>query len=178
MRSNQLSFESLKKPKDAFGGSQFATKNPKTKRPLHSKFPVHVVLKGRKGGLRNPKVFNNINEAVAKANKKYGHRMYDYANAGDHIHASLKLSHINNWSAYIRELTSEIVRILRSAGMLGPKEKFFLYRPFTRIVRGWKKAFENLRHYIHLNNVEVEQCLTRADARWMINFRYEFMSDA
>jgi len=178
VRNTQFTFKGFEKPKDAFGGSQFATRNPKTKRPLHSKFPLHLVLRGKKGGLRNPIVFNRINAAIVTANKKYGHRMYDYANAGNHIHASLKLSRIQNWPAYIRELTSEIVKILRAAGLLGPNEKFFLYRPFTRIVRGWRKAYLALKEYIQLNAFEVENGLSREEARRLRAFRRQFMSDA
>jgi len=169
-RNKQLSFSGLEKPDDAFGGSQFATRNPKTKRPLHSKVPIHMVLRARKGGLRNPKVFNLVNNAIARANKKYGHRMYDYSNNGNHLHASLKLSHVRNWPAYIREVTSEIVQILRRAGLLTAKEKFWLYRPFTRIVRGWKKAFQALREYIQINQLEAENIVTRDEVRWMRKF--------
>jgi len=168
--NKQLTFDGLKTPNDAFGGSQFANCNPKTKRPLHSKFPMHVILKGRKGILRNPKVYVKVNAAFTKLNQKYGHRMYDYSNNGNHIHASLKLSNIHNWTAYIRELSSAIVRVLRAAKLLDPNEKFWLYRPYTRIVRGWKKAFLALKQYIRLNKLEAEYHLTRDEAQWVRQF--------
>jgi len=176
MAKKQFTFDGLDQPCDAFGGSEFATKNPKTKRPLHSKFPLHLVLKGRKGGLLSPKVHIKINEVVVRMNRKYGHRMYDYSNNGNHIHASLKLSRIQNWSAYIRELTSKIVQILREAGLLAAQEKYWIGHPFTRIVRSWRKGFQDLRNYIQLNAFEVQYKVSRKDAISMREFEKTMFS--
>jgi len=148
----------------AFGGSQFATKNPKTRRPVHARLPMHVVLKARKGGLRTLKTFSAVNAAVVRINQKYGHRMYDYSNNGNHLHISLKLSCVDKWAAYIRELTSEIVRILRRAGLLATSEKYWLGRPFTRVLQNWGRAFAVLRNYIQLNEFEAFHRVTRQEA--------------
>jgi len=104
--------------------------------------------------------------------------MYAYSNNGNHLHAAMKLSQVRNWPAYIRELTSEIVKLLKTAGLLGAREKFFLGRPFTRIVRGWKKAYQALIEYIHINNLEADNVVTREQVRWMREFQRQFVTDS
>src|ERR1700722_20299306 len=106
-RQKQLSFEgkSFEKPKSYFGGAYLKDHNPKTKRPLSSKFAIHLVLRSKQRGMRNSTVFGRVNKTVSKTCKKYGVRLYDFANVGDHLHLLLRLRHILDWAAFIRELT-------------------------------------------------------------------------
>lgn len=51
-RSKQLEFAGpgMKKPDVRFGGSLLGKSNPKRKRPLDSKRPIHLVLRANQGG--------------------------------------------------------------------------------------------------------------------------------
>src|SRR6202142_2061365 len=123
-RTKQLEFEGLAKPGASFGGGLLKKGNPKTKRPLESKLPIHLVLRANRGGMRNPKAFTPVTEAVYKTAKKYGIKVYEYANVGNHLHLLIKLPHIRRWAPFIRELTGKIA--LKMGG-----QNFWKQRPFT-----------------------------------------------
>lgn len=156
-RKGQQGFsgEGLVKPNDCFGGSLLKNSNAKVKRPLDSKFPIHLVLRAQRSCLRKPKAFAVVNEIVRETAKKYGVKLYRYANVGNHLHLLLRLARRERWNAFIRELTGQI------AQTVGEKKGFWLYRPFTRVVRGWQKAYKIAKEYIYLNELEAEKCISR-----------------
>ncbi len=157
-RSKQLEFEGLAKPKATFGGSLLKNSHAKTKRPLESKLPIHLVLRANRGGMRSPKSFQAVNEMVYGTARKYGVKVYEYANVGNHLHLLIKLPHIRRWLAFIRELTGKIA--LKMGG-----RKFWKQRPFTRIVAGWKRAYRIAKQYVHLNTLEAEGFISRKETK-------------
>jgi REP element-mobilizing transposase RayT len=169
-RPKQLEFQgsAFEKPKDWFGGAYLKGNHAKCKRPLESKFAVHVVLRATESGLRKPAVYHHVNLAVTRACKKYGVKLYEYANVGNHLHLLIKLPHVRAWKAFIREITGRIAQIAR--GLKGRQKsaaKFWRHRPFTRIVRGWKRAYRLAKDYILLNQLEGEGLISRAEnLRW------------
>jgi REP element-mobilizing transposase RayT len=161
-RLAQLSFtgKGLKKPSDKFGGSLLKG-NPKTARPVDSKLPLHLVLRARESTMRLPKNFGQISRIIRAVAHKYGVRIYECANVGNHIHMVIRISDRKAWSAFIRELTGGIAQIART---LRPG-RFWIYRPFTRIIRSWKKAFRSARDYVYLNQLEAEGHIRRSQIR-------------
>jgi len=145
-RQKQGTFDGLHAPKDVFGGS-LLTSHPKTKRPLDSKLPTHLVLRAVRGTMRNPKNYLKVNQIVKNACAKYGVRLYEYANVGNHLHLLIKLRNRGSWAGFIREITGRIAQLTQTQ---------WLYRPFTRIVRGWKKAYRRVQQYVRLNLGEAE----------------------
>ena len=69
--AKQTSFEGkgFDKPGDCFGGSLLKGNNPKTKRPLESKLPIHLVLRAKNGTMRLPKTFKLVNDIVGEISK-------------------------------------------------------------------------------------------------------------
>src|SRR5579884_4087746 len=132
----------------AFGGSLLKG-NPKTKRPLAAKLPLHLVLRGNKGGLRSPYKHAKVDEIVYKTAAKYGIRVYEYANVGNHLHILLKLPHRRAWAPFIREVASRIVRLMKAFGF-----KWLHRRPFTRVVASWRKAYAAAKRYVRINAKE------------------------
>ena len=165
MKQQAFKGKGLEKPKDTFGGAQFAKSNPKTKRPLESKLPIHVVLRANQGGLRNPHIFAKVNEQVEEIAKKHGVTIYEWANVGNHIHFVLKLRSLKSWSAYIRELTGRLALLMKTTKLAPRDKKFWRHRPFTRIVRSWKKPFRDAMEYVHLNWLEAERFISRKDTK-------------
>lgn len=151
-----LTGKGLKKPTDAFGGSLLKG-NPKGARPLDSKMPLHLVLRARESTMRLPKFFGRINRVIDKTADKYGVRIYESANVGNHIHLVIKISDRKTWSAFIRELTGGIAQIAKS----NKPGRFWIHRPFTRVIRSWKKAFRAALDYVHLNRLEAEGHIRR-----------------
>ena len=138
----------------AFGGSLLKG-NPKVARPLSVKNPIHLVLRADKSRFRLPKNFARANECLEKTAKKHGVRIYSYANVGNHFHIVLRILNRRQWAAFIRELTS---RLAYMAQIKWPK------RPYTRIVAGWRRAYQALKKYIRLNQLEAEGLITRLQA--------------
>lgn len=105
-RTIQQEFEGLgfKKPNAEFGGSLLKG-NPKTKRPLDSKLPIHLVLRARRSNLRLPKTFGLVHDTLMQIAQKHGVIIYRYANVGNHLHIVLRLASVRGWAAFIRELT-------------------------------------------------------------------------
>lgn len=166
-RKGQQSFigEGLANPGDCFGGSLLKNSNAKTKRPLDSKFPIHLVLRARHSRMRQPQHFALVNEIVRESAKKYGVKLYRYANVGNHLHLLLKLLRRERWNAFIRELTGRIAQVVQeSAG-------FWLYRPYTRVVRGWQKAYHSAKDYIFLNELEAEGRISRPQVKTLKDLR-------
>ena len=89
-------------------------------------------------------------------------RVYEYANCGNHLHALVRIPRRSRWSAFIRELTG---RIARRTGVR------WMHRPFTRVVNGWRKAYRAVKAYVQLNRLELDEGLSRADARELQNLR-------
>ena len=171
MKQQSFRGKGLEKPKDTFGGNQFAKSNPKTKRPLESKFPLHVVLRANQGGLRLPKIYAEVNDLVVEIAKKHGITIYEWANVGNHIHMVVKLRSVTRWSAYIRELTGGIALKMKKAKIARTDQKFWKQRPFTRIVRSWQKAFRDAKEYVHLNWLEAERFISRGDTKTLKDLR-------
>ena len=150
-RHKQSTLKGLHAPKDAFGGA-LLTSHPKTKRPLDSKLPTHLVLRATKSTMRRPQNFLKVNQIVKKACSKHGVRLYEYANVGNHLHLLIKLRSRTSWAAFIREVTGRIAQLTQIK---------WLNRPFTRIVRGWKNAYYIAKGYVQLNELEAEGLLRR-----------------
>ncbi|MGE0527386.1 MAG: transposase [Bdellovibrionales bacterium] len=139
--------------------------NAKRARPLDSKLPLHVVLRANQGGMRLPKTYATVCALIASTARKYGVRIYEQANVGNHIHLLMRMGKVWQWAAFIRELTGRIALAVRSADVLPKGGKFWKYRPFTRIVQGWGKAFKTVKEYVYLNQLEAEGFISRKETK-------------
>lgn len=166
MRRKQLEFNILKRPKDEFGGS-LLTSHPKGRRPLASKLPIHLTLRAKKSVLRLPRVYGAIELTLTDVAKKYGVKIYKHANVGNHLHLAIKLRQVSDWAGFIRELTGRIALLCRRFVTDG----LWMYRPHTRIVRGWRKAYRIVLDYIELNQLEGEGQISRRQVKTLADLR-------
>lgn len=156
--------------KDCFGGALLKG-NPKGKRPLHSKLPIHLTLRASKSVLRLPGTFGKVQLIINQVGARHGVKIYRQANVGNHLHLAIKIPHVRRWAAFIRELTGRLGLAVRDR--LGG-QKLWLFRPHTRIVRGWRKAFRILKEYIELNCLEAEGVISRKEVRSLKEYRQLF----
>jgi hypothetical protein len=180
MRKNpQLEFEGagFQKPKDCFGGALLKNSNAKVARPLDSKFAIHLTLRSSIGGMRRPKIFGRVNELVERTNHKYCVIMYRFANVGNHLHLLIKISRRRLWAPYIRELAGRIAQEVQGLKGLAKGAGFWEYRPFTRIVRGWRKAFQTAKDYVELNRLEAEGFISRQETKTLKDLRAIWADD-
>jgi REP element-mobilizing transposase RayT len=161
-RVKQLSFlgVGLDKPRVEFGGDLLKNSNAKTQRPLDSKLPVHLVLRSKQSIMRLPKNLLFVNSTIEKVCKKHGVRLYEFANVGNHLHLLIKIPKRSTWAAFIRELTGRIAYKLKLKW-----DKL----PFTRLVAGWRKAYQIAKDYVVINGMEASGYATREQIRFIRN---------
>src|ERR1039458_2032083 len=155
----QLAFELLgKKGFDAFGGTLMKKAKYRTFRPLESKRPIHLVMRSSiaRGDwsmryFRNKTVVDNLVKVISR---RYAVRILEYSNNGNHLHLLIRVSNRRAYQAFIRVLTAAIALKVTGANKLKKlKRRFWDFRPFTRIVRGYR-AYKIARDYVILNALE------------------------
>lgn len=159
MKPKQLRL--LKNEPLAHGGILRNSRNGRFARPLDTKNTMHLVLRSSKAtkdwSFKRPKNERKITEIVAKFSVKYGIKIISMANVGNHLHFQIKLSNRFGYRPFIRAVTSAIAMKItgfnRWTAQEKEKLKFWDYRPFTRVVLGFK-AFLKLKDYIQINEIE------------------------
>ena len=169
----QLEFQKTKshwQHRFAHGGTLRKKRKGRRQRPLSSREPLHLVFKARKDrvrqGLRTPKRFQLIHELSRKYAKKFFVKVEQMSIQSDHLHLSIRATRRSNFQSFFRVLAGQIAQRFEREGLLSlwvvtgtqkpqkPKPKgLWLYRPFTRVIRGYK-AYQTLRNYIQLNEKE------------------------
>ncbi len=152
-KQQSFSFFQKKLPK-TFGGQLLEGKR-KSKRPLSVKSPLHLVIKSEKakGNMSFMNHQTAIARAISAASKKWNITICDKAVNFSHIHFVIRIKSESDYRAWIRELTSEIVRLISAKA--GVKlNQFFTLRPWTRILH-WGRDFKNAMEYLVLNQMEV-----------------------
>jgi len=166
----------LKSENKSYGGELLKTRKGRSySRPLSTKETIHLVLRSTKAkGVWSFRYGNNpskIRSIAEKFSQKYGVKILSLANVGNHLHFQIKLSNRYAYKPFIRALTASIAMTITQTSRWKPLKKepsdrFWDYRPFTRIVQGLR-AFLNLRDYIRINQLEGFGC-TREQARFIL----------
>jgi REP element-mobilizing transposase RayT len=172
-RNPQLSL--LKKEPSSFGGELFKTRKGRARpRPLAVRDSMHLVLRSSKAkgewSFRRPENTEKIKARVDRFSKKYGVRILSLANVGNHLHFHLQLTNRHAYKPFIRALTSSIAMAISGLSRWRKKEKpsdrFWDYRPFSRVVQSWR-GFLQMRDYIKLNQLE-GLGVPRGEARFLV----------
>ncbi len=145
----QASFSFIKDYRKEFGGSLLEGKR-KTKRPLSTKHPLHLILKSSYSGVFAPGNIS-LEKLIRSQAKKFGLKIYDLALNWSHIHFILKIESRKDYNKFIRSLTAILAKRIRK---LKPHlEVIFELRPFTRII-SWGRDFKRVLEYAILNQME------------------------
>lgn len=127
-----------------FGGELLRGKR-KSQRPLSTRRPIHLVLRGdirRSGSLRRHQSF--VEKTIKKFATQFRLKIYKLAVNSNHCHALIKISQREDYKNFVRAV----------AGALAKKTKIkWVVRPFTRLV-GWGRDFTNACAYILKNELE------------------------
>ena len=155
----QLSFENLdKKGSDAFGGTLMKKAKGRTFRPLESKRPIHLVMRSSVAksdwSMRYISNKSKIDGLVQKIARRYSVRLLEYSNNGNHLHLLIRISNRRAYQSFIRVLTAAIALKITGASKIKKlKRRFWDFRPFSRIVRGYR-GYKIARDYVVLNALE------------------------
>ncbi len=166
-RKSQLSF--FEEMKRFFGGRLLHGRRRRA-RPLSKKEAMHTVL--RSSWAVGPHSFlkkqnkNAIKAIIYAVAKKYGVKVYRLSIQGNHIHFVIRLTNRPLYNAFIRVLTSQIAshvmdhrsfdefrRNLATTEIQGLGQRFWQFRPFTRIL-AWGRDFKTCCAYVLQNTLE------------------------
>jgi REP element-mobilizing transposase RayT len=100
-------------------GGELSRGKRKTFRPIDPKQALHVVLRSSKArgkfSMLHPKHCNAIEKYVHKAAKRWGVRVYRFANVGNHLHLLIKVPSRSGWKSFSREIAGGIAQIVTGA---------------------------------------------------------------
>ncbi len=130
----------------------------KTKRPFHSKKPMHLVLRSSRavghfsmGSIGNKKWVKATIEKYAALCEV---TIYKYSNNGNHLHLAIRAKDHELFKKFLRTITGLIARYVMKAKKGTPaKGKFWDGLAFTRIAE-WGKAYKTLKGYVIQNLLE------------------------
>jgi putative transposase len=135
-------------------------KNRAYARPISTKQTMHLVLRSSLAidakSFRAPQNEKAIQKIIEKFSLKYGIRILSLANVGTHLHFHMKIARRAGYLCFIRAVTAAIAMHVTGKNRWTAKtskQKFWDYRPFTRIVNGFR-ALLNLQDYIQINQLE------------------------
>ena len=157
-----------------YGGTYRNSRKGRRARPISCKDTMHLILKSSRAvgpwSFRAPQNKQKVIGLLEKFAVKNGVKIHSIANAENHLHVHIRLTTRHTYRAFIRGVTSAIAMAITGASRWNKiKEKFWDYRPFTRVVKGWK-AFLSLRDYIHVNQIE-NAGASRREARSIVAWR-------
>lgn len=141
-----------------FGGAHLKKSNPHFRRPLAVKRPIHLVMRSTMAtkdlSFLHPLRAKRIELVVRKQAQRFGVRVYQHANAGNHLHLLIKTHCREAFRSFIRAISGIIARVttgIEKGALLG--KRFWDARPFTRIVE-WGWEYKNVCAYVLQNTLE------------------------
>jgi REP element-mobilizing transposase RayT len=151
-------------------GGELSLNKRKSFRPIDPKQALHVVLRSSKArgelSLLHPKHCNSIHRFVQKSARRWGIRVYRFANVGNHIHLLIQVPTREAWKRFAKELSGGIAQIVtgaqkgsslaRSKDNAIPesaKRGFWDHLLFTRIV-SFGRDFTQMGRYLIKNLFE------------------------
>ncbi|MEQ1876462.1 MAG: transposase [Bdellovibrionia bacterium] len=180
MKSKQLT---LGQPEDDFkeywnntkrkfhGGSHSKGKR-KTARPLDRKKPIHLVMSAKnaraKLSMMSPLNERKVEAIVYEYADKFGVRVHDFANGGNHLHLNVTIPNREQFQKFLRTVSGLIARHILKAKKGQPKGKFWTSLAFTRVA-DWGRQLWNLKTYIFKNVLEASGAIPydRENIKWI-----------
>lgn len=158
----------------SYGGVLLNTrKGRQSGTPLATKNTMHLILRSSKAigdlSFKKQKHSQNIKRIISQFSAKYGIKIISFANVGNHLHMHLKLSKLQGYKPFIRAVTAAIAMSVTGLNRWNKntkKEKFWDYRPFTRVIIGLR-ALLIMKDYLEINQLE-GLGLPRKNARFLI----------
>lgn len=150
----------LSKHKMHYGGALLKTRAGRAHgRPIDTRNTMHMVLRSSKAvdeySFRKPGHARKIKNIINKFSSKYGIQVHSWANVGNHLHFHIRIKNRNTYKPFVRAITSAIAMAVSGVSRWKPSPigKFWDYRPFTRVIVGFRGLL-NIRDYIEINKYE------------------------
>jgi hypothetical protein len=131
----------------------------KLERPLSTKQWIHLVLKSDKAkgsmSFLNPKHKIYVEKTLRAKARKFGVKIADQANVGNHIHLKIRIHSRETFQQFLKSVTTLIARKVTGARKGKPFGRFWQDLAFTRVLKSYVEEL-NLRGYFHANLVEAD----------------------
>lgn len=144
-------------------GGELARGRRKRARPLDPKQAMHLVLRSSqakgKWSLLHPQHCNAVETELARTAKKWGVRVYRFANVGNHLHLLLQPRSRRAFQGFLREFSGKIaMRVTGAVKSRGLAENaggrhFWDHLAFTRIVK-FGRDYDGVAKYLIKNLFE------------------------
>ncbi len=171
-RQSQTNFDIKKwNLKESHGGVLRRLRRGRGSRPLSSRDPLHIVFKVDRRRLRTRSLRTHRNfQMIMDIHRQYGRRFFvkieQISVQGDHIHVLIRATKRTQALNFFRVVSGQIAQRFELTDKLLPgavtdtqagKRRrgvaLWRYRPFTRLVKGWR-SYRTVRNYIQLNEKE------------------------
>jgi REP element-mobilizing transposase RayT len=127
----------------------------KLERPVSVRRPMHVVLTSQRArgtwSLRRHE--RAVREALRAMARRFGIRIYDFANVGTHLHLLVRARRRESFQAFLRSFAGLVARRVTGARRGRPSGRFFDAIAWSRVV-GWGRDYLGVRHYVFRNAIE------------------------
>lgn len=132
----------------------------KLERPLSSRKWIHLVLKSDQAKGRfsflNPKNSQSIKQILKRQGNKFGVKIADFANVGNHLHLKIKIKNRESFQKFLKSVTCLIARKITGATKTNPFGRFWQGLAFTRVLQSSLEVL-NLKGYIQANRVQANR---------------------
>src|SRR5207247_8320068 len=127
----------------------------KLERPVSTRRPMHVVLSSRlaRGGWNLKKHDRAVRDALRDMARRFGIRIYEFANVGSHLHLLLRSRRREAFQGFLRSFAGIVARRVTGARRGRPAGPFFTGLAWSRVV-GWGRDYMSVRHYVFRNQIE------------------------
>jgi REP element-mobilizing transposase RayT len=165
MRARQLSFADLQKAskteklsRRTRHGNEIRKGLRKLHRPVDSTKPLHLVFRSERAkgnwSLRRFKHIEHIRKLTYALAEKNQVKIFQYANAGNHLHLLVHAKDRDGFKRFTKTLTGLIARLVTGARKGNPIQgKFWDSLFFSRVVE-WGRAFLAAKDYVIQNELE------------------------
>lgn len=138
----------IKKQKSDFGGALLKGKR-KSKRPISTRKPMHLVLQSEKakGRFALAPSDQRLKMLAVKMAKRFGVKLYTCALNWSHAHLVIRVASRRQYNSFIRALTGAMVLKLKATKGL------FTVRPFSKI-GSWGRQLKNWLNYAEKNELQ------------------------
>lgn len=140
----------------AHGGDE-ALGRRKLRRPLSLKKPMHLTMRAARArgqlSMNTRRNEDRVEAIVRKQAKKFGVKLLQFANVGNHLHLIVKSSTREGFQQFLRSITALIARFITGACRGNPFGKFWDSLAFSRILES-ALELRYAKDYVLANRVE------------------------
>jgi REP element-mobilizing transposase RayT len=118
---------------------------------------MHLVMRSSRArgrwSLRRPEADRLVRTAMRRFARRHGIRIYEFANAGNHLHLLIRAKCRFALQDFLRAFAGVVARLITGARKGRPIGKFWDFLAYSRVVT-WGRDFFGVRAYIVQNELE------------------------